>query len=624
MKNDLVKNILFVVIIIAFSIGFSFLVEYFYFNRNVRNINSINKFDIVEKKDIEEKNDWLVTTSEDAYIVLKNNLDNKYVNKLTFNYKTDNNMEWYYKTNKSKDKVYNKSGHIITKAVRLLDQDVDTIKIGFKDKNIKVNSFEINNSIYLNISRMIFITLTLTSIVIIIYYNKFFRENIDKAFLFIVLVSGIIMFVVSPKTINTYLDDRTHLMNSHSLFNDDDVKVSKSTMVEEATISSNKNMFTTQEEQIELYKSLNKLGREKIRIQVNNYSPKFSKIIYIPFNIGIKIGDFLNLSFIFTMLLARLLNFLIYVLIMYFAIKISMSMKNVIFLLSLAVSRVFCATQFTYDTNIVALLLLSFALFFRIIEDKKINKKLLMLFIVCVVVGSLSKAIYAPILLLILLLDKSKFDNAKQAKRIKISVIVLTLLMLSTFVLPVLLGSAGSDVRGGNTSIYGQISYILTNPFAFSKTLIKFMVQNIGRFTLGQEMFVNVAYLGNTITSISETLYLAYLILLLKVVFSTKLDDKVFSNKKRLWFGIFAIIFLIIIPVSLYLSFTPIGMTTINGMQARYFYPLIPLFLIIMIPNKLKDKNILSTKYYKFLIVIIPYIILTITNFYIMYKSVGF
>ena len=67
---------------------------------------------------------------------------------------------------------------------------------------------------------------------------------------------------------------------------------------------------------------------------------------------------------------------------------------------------------------------------------------------------------------------------------------------------------------------------------------------------------------------------------------------------------------IVLIWTALYLSFTPIGYTTINGVQPRYFLPLLFPLLICLGSSKFKVK--ISDKIYNFIVLVIPAIVIFI------------
>ncbi len=88
------KNKKFILILLLVSLIVSFLVEIFIFNYKVVTKNNKYEPKIIEKHDVIKDGDWYKSISKDAYIVLKTDNKNQYINKLTFDYKINRDLDW--------------------------------------------------------------------------------------------------------------------------------------------------------------------------------------------------------------------------------------------------------------------------------------------------------------------------------------------------------------------------------------------------------------------------------------------------------------------------------------------------------------------------------------------------
>ncbi len=609
---------IFVIALIAFFI--SFCVELF-FNRKVITKNNLESVEIIDFKDIQKDGKWYKTISNDAYMVVK--IKDEYVNKFNFDYQFSEDFLWEIEYND--ERISHQSSNLINQAIRSINTNVQnkTIKLYFHQSDIKVKNIMINNKIYINWSRQLVLFLLILGSFLLIYYRKYFFNYLEKAFLFIGLIGGILMIIVSPKNVYTSWDDQIHLENAVAFLNSEYVPFSFALRLVEQHYKIDGSTFQTQEEKIAVYKKLNKLHNETREnlLQINRYGNKYNKFVYFPYYIGIQIANIFHFEYIGTFILAKLMNFLCYILLMYFAIKISTYAKKIIFIISLFVSNIFLATQFSYDPTITASITLGLALFLRLLEMEKINKKYLLLFIGCIIWGSLPKAIYAPLLLLILFIPNQKFDSKKQAYIIKSLVCITTILLMSTFVLPFFMGSVAGDARGGNTNASEQLSLILHNPLNYCKILLKYLIVSGPNNLIGDVLFTGTAYLRGYTSSVSSLIYITNLILLLYFLFHDNYDKKVISNKIKIVFGIVYLGIFVLIATAMYLSFTPVGANGIAGIQPRYFIPMLLVLLLILAPTKnikIKQKNSSNI-----LLLLIPYFSLMIINFFIVYRGLG-
>ena len=427
------KNKKFILLLFVISVFCAFLFELLIMNRRVLLKNNSYSPEILDMKGITKNGSWYKTTTDEAYIALKTSEKDNYINKINFDYHINKDMDWSinYILNGEEISYPCRSSAITTKAIKKLNVNADLIKIVIPHRNFRFKNLQINNKIYINLSQIIFIALIIFGIGILIKFREYFYKNLDKAFLFIVLIIGILSIFIFPKNVYISWDDQIHLKNSYTLFSARTDNFSDSFKLIESKGKINNGVFQTREEKKELYKYLNRIHKntKQKKIQVN--SPmKFNKFVYLPFYLGFKISSLLGLSFIASIILAKLFNFLAYVCLVFLAIRVSTVMKRLIFVVGLIPTNIFLATQFSYDPTITAGIILGLALFIRLLEMPKVNYKYILGFVLAIIWASLPKAIYAPLLLLILFIPKDKFKDKKEALTIKAIIIFIMLLKM--------------------------------------------------------------------------------------------------------------------------------------------------------------------------------------------------
>ena len=225
----------------------------------------------------------------------------------------------------------------------------------------------------------------------------------------------------------------------------------------------------------------------------------------------------------------------------------------------------------------------------------------------------LVKAIYIPFLLLALLVSPKRFTNKKQSRLVKCGIIGISLLLSATFILPTISGTMESDTRGGNTSVSGQLSTVLSNPLDYATLLGNTAIAQLSNKTL--ENFNNYAYITNQATmSSSNLLYILPILLLFS--FLTDNNNNTLTKKQRLSILAANLATIIFIWTALYLTFTPVGSNTINGVQSRYFLPLFFPLLLCLQPKSVHST--IKPKYYNAIIIAIP----ALTNLIMIIASV--
>ena len=181
---------------------------------------------------------------------------------------------------------------------------------------------------------------------------------------------------------------------------------------------------------------------------------------------------------------------------------------------------------------------------------------------------------------------------------------------MSTFVAPTL-GSAingtviAGDARGGATSVSEQFLFIINNPFEYARILFTCWGKTLFSYLFGTDINVNFAYYP-----ISRNVVWADIVYVI-LFWSTALTansyiGKNVTRKIKTYKGFTVIMVLgvmYLIWTALYLSFTPVGLGYINGVQPRYYIPLLLLIATLVFNNKIKLK--MTQKCYNVIIIII-------------------
>ena len=158
------------------------------------------------------------------------------------------------------------------------------------------------------------------------------------------------------------------------------------------------------------------------------------------------------------------------------------------------------------------------------------------------------------------------------------------------------------DARGGATSVSEQLLFIINNPFEYARILFNSWGKTLFSYLFGTEINVHFAYY-----TVLKNVVLADVIYVI-LFWSTALTansyiGKNVTNKIKIYKEFTVIMVLgvmYLIWTALYLSFTPVGLGHINGVQARYYIPLLLLIATLGFNNKIKLKK--SQKCYNVII----------------------
>ena len=269
------------------------------------------------------------------------------------------------------------------------------------------------------------------------------------------------------------------------------------------------------------------------------------------------------------------------------------------------------ACSSSYDAFILTFTLVILTYFIKMYLGE-VNKKNLSIFLISVLLISLIKQPYIILAFLVFVLPFED-DRLKKISIISIiAMIMLTVLSVGSLFSSLFTTTAIQTYNTSSTtnvSFVGQTRFLLSNPLVIL-ALIKDMVVSIpDLFLLKANFFHYTGYKG------IKLINFLYVIFYLGVSLFYKLDINL-KKKERM---ILALIFLIAyvgIYIIFYLTWSPLGSTTILGVQSRYFLPVIALLPLII---NLKSRQIEINELYIFTFIIIcltGLFLLPIAHFY--------
>lgn len=210
------------------------------------------------------------------------------------------------------------------------------------------------------------------------------------------------------------------------------------------------------------------------------------------------------------------------------------------------------------------------------------------MFLLSMFAGCFPKAVYAPLILGALFLGRNKFYSKKDCIIFKWGIILGFIMLMATFILPVLISpSQVGDTRGGDTSEARQIRYVLGQPIAYAVVLIRNVLNSIEDCIIGRDVLCNFSYLG------MGKLYSFCAVLLTGVTITDtyteeKINKRVLPIKIKIAFIVQIAAVIALIWTALYLSFTEVGISNINGVQPRYYLPFLFLLYLCFQTEKIK------------------------------------
>ena len=443
-----------------------------------------------------------------------------------------------------------------------------------------------------------FITTILLETFFFVYFIKKKETKIEKVFLLIILVIGPLYLVLFP--FNSLPDDATHIMRTYEISEGHltSKKYDNNVVGRDLDDNISKYLLSNKNYSYEL-KHLNlKNGKKKVVQNFANTS-LYSFICYLPQTIGVVIAKIFSFSIPFQLFLGRLFNFLTFVFVMYYAIKFIPIKKEILFFVSLLPITLQGAISMSPDALTIAMssFLVAYVLSLKKDGKKQIKNSQIILLALTSLILSQCKIVYLPICLILFLIPKEKFESLKKKNMIIISILVF-ITIVSLMWLSIASKNLPNYSNGGiNSSL--QLSGIIKNPIRFFNVLFLTTNNEILNWILG----AFGKNLGCFSINISDILVIANFILFILIgVFNYNDKYKMKKIDRILYLFIFISVVALMLS-SLYLQWTPVGNSTIIGVQGRYFIPILIFFVLIVFNNKIKIKfNMLNKYFYLFIV----------------------
>lgn len=431
----------------------------------------------------------------------------------------------------------------------------------------------------------IYLLLFGTILVSLIYFFilrkvDFEKTQISKIFLIIAIPIGFLYIIAFP--ISTIPDETAHFCRSY--------EISCGYLVSEKDINGVGGrdlpksipdiMFNSNTDNLaQYYKNVFKVSNseETTYIGFSNTS-LYSFVCYLPQAIGIFITRLFTDKLILMAYGGRIINFLVFTILIYHSLKI-IPCKKTVFIIIAFLPIVFQeAISLSPDALTIAIsfFLISYILNLRYVKDENYKLKLYdyAILTISIIVMSLCKIVYIPLCILLFLIPKEKYGSAKR-KNIFNAVLISSAIIINLLWLVFSSRYLVEFNEGVNTP--NQVKFVLGN----IPTYIGIIIRTIELYL--QNFIDNIV--GGSISlmniELSKVLRNITLFLLLITIFTDNAKNyKIDRNTKIVFLLVFGCIIGLIFT-SLYVQWTPVESNIINGVQGRYFIPIILLIPFI-------------------------------------------
>ena len=477
-----------------------------------------------------------------------------------------------------------------------IDRYVRDFTISIYDTGCELTGLQVDNSLQVNPVRMLFFGLCAAAVYLLIILREVIAQKAEIGYLIIALAVGIFMCIALPANTGVSYDDGIH---ANRIFQLSRGKHTALTPAENALAgcewsevyeeSHHHTWDTWIDEQ--RYDAIAQTAAQDQTLESEEVLQwMFSDAGYVTQAAGAVVARALRLPFLWQVRVIRLFNMLTYVALTYLAIRVLKRFKLTMACVALMPTALFLASNFSYDPTTNGLCFLGIALAVDAILDRRtlLTRKRAAAILLCILLGAMTKVVYMPLLLLVLMLPRSKFESQAAKWWFKTLAVVLCIVAVGVMVLGVTNGSVGlQDNRAGGADSAGQIAYLLAHPLTYLGTFFKVIFRDFELY------FVHACrFAMGYVSAVSGTVSLVCLGLTLFTAFTdndTSLGQKM-NWKLRLGMLIVGGLAVGMVFTTMYVAGAPVGATEYWGVQGRYMIPMIPLMLMILSPDGIQNR----------------------------------
>jgi len=401
------------------------------------------------------------------------------------------------------------------------------------------------------------------------------KWKLERVFLVMWLVCSAIMAVSSP--FGRVPDEPTHFCRILALSYGDVISESS----EEGTTAGSelplpRDFLSMQYSSRALFNSRNTmtLTDEKSFFEFPNTSA-YSPVTYLPQVLGVFLARLVTSKIVLIIYAGRIFNWLAATLLLYFAVKHAKFGKEIIMLTALMPMNLQESVSLAPDGLVTALIIVMFCYIMHLRYDfddgRRMSVRQITAVYILAAAVALIKIVYLPFCLVFLMIPWQRFGS-KKAYGIHMTAAASLTCVCSLCWLRI----AGNYLFYAGTDAALQTQSVMTHPFLYVLTVCRTLFMHMGEY-LQEIVGLRLGCIDIDVTSIIILVYLYY--------FIRKMDGSVFHTQvskhhpysRLIIFSVIAVMLLNL--TALYIQWTPVYQNTIEGIQGRYFIPLVfPLY----------------------------------------------
>ena len=284
-----------------------------------------------------------------------------------------------------------------------------------------------------------------------------------------------------------------------------------------------------------------------------------------------------------------LFNLLTYMVLVTIVLKILPYKKNIFFVILNIPLIILLAASYSIDATSLGLISIFTAYCLKLYEQKeKITVKQLILLccsLLCLVIAKSMAYIAVALIVFILPVFKLIKENIKY-----IPIFILIIGIIGIIALGSKTKNVETDTRAYNANSSEQIKFLVENPITAIPVLYRHTRDTLFNFNWLTELNTE-----NFFYSFARGIFM--LMFLFIIIIALNDDSKKFKLKEKIIFVITFFVVFAMTSFALYIGFTSVGARTIEGYQARYIIPILPLVLMVLNNNLIKVKINYNEKY---------------------------
>lgn len=322
----------------------------------------------------------------------------------------------------------------------------------------------------------------------------------------------------------------------------------------------------------------------------------YAFISYLPQALGIGFGRMVNLSVLWSYYLGRIFNLLFYATMIALAIKITPLFKQVFFIAGTIPMGIYVAASYNQDAFGIGIIFVTLAFYFRLLskEDHQIKVLEIVGYTGLCMLITVTKFPFVLLVLLPAFIPFRKFDKAAY------QCVFLGIILAAGFSLAWMnfYTAIPHPFVPEGVNMIKQLQFLVGDPIAN----MQMMGLNLLEGSINYLMLFNFGWLSYG----SNGLGLLYLFFYgsVAVFYPRELRQ---SRLTRIGALLITVGIYVGITLSMYLTWTPVGSSVVNGVQGRYFIGFLPLIpLMLNIGPAFKQLDQLQVKHYYNIVTLVP------------------